>query len=83
MFKESIEFKGYDWEQFEKVILYSLNYKINIKGIRKQYKYLIFECGYGCDISMRLIKHFEYRDDSIKSDNRFIRFIEDYRLQKL
>ena len=83
MFKESIEFKGYDWEQFERVILYSSNYRKSIKGIRKQYKYLIFECGYGCDISMRLIKHFDDCGDSSRSDNRFIRFIEDYRLQKL
>jgi len=74
-FKQSKKFKNYDWEQLEGVILYNSNYKKDIKEIRMQYKYLIFEAGYGCDTSMRLLEVF--RD--CKSSDCFINHIEEYR----
>jgi len=77
MFKKfgNNKFKGYDWEQFEGVILYSSLYKKHIKDIRSQYTYLIFECGYGCDISKRFIGIF----NDCKSNDCFIKAIEKYR----
>ena len=78
MFKSSKKFKDYDWEQLEGVILYGSDYVKNIKEIRMQYTYLIFEAGYGCDTSMRLLTLF--RD--CKSNDCFIKKIEEYRLTK-
>lgn len=60
--KQSNKFRNYDWEQMEGVILYSDNIKTNLPEIKKQIKYLIFEHGYGCDISMRLIKLVEEKN---------------------
>jgi len=74
-FKSSKKFKGYDWEQLEGVILYSKNYKKDIKEIKQQFTYLIFESGYGCDVSNRLLKFFKYDE----SNKIFIEHIEDYR----
>jgi len=74
-FKQSIKFKDYDWEQLEGVILYSSNYKKNIKDIKQQFTHLIFEAGYGCNTSTRLLKFFKYDE----SNNCFIKHFEEYR----
>ena len=74
-FKQSKKFKNYDWKQLEGVILYGSNYVKDIKEIKQQFKYLIFENGYGCEISMRLLKVFKYDESNLK----FINHIEEYR----
>lgn len=61
-FKQSNKFRNYNWEQMEGVILYSNNIETDLSEIKKQIKYLIFEAGYGCGISMKLIKLVEEKN---------------------
>ena len=78
-FKQSIKFKDYDWEQLEGVILYGSNYVKDIKEIKQQFTHLIFEAGYGCETSMRLLEVFKHYE----SDKLFIKYIEEYRSKKV
>jgi len=80
MFKKykNNKFEDYNWKQLEGVILYDKNYKKDIKDIKKQFTYLIFEAGYGCVTSMRLLKIFKFDE----SNKFFIKHIEEYRILK-
>jgi len=78
MFKQSKKFYDYYWQDLEAVILYSSEIEKNISEIKKQFKYLVFECGYGCNISMRLLKLF----NNSKTNLDLIENIKIYRLNK-
>ena len=77
--KQSKKFYDYDWKQLEAVILYNSEIEKNISEIKKQFKYLVFECGYGSNTSMGLLELF---NNSYKNSD-LIDAIYNYRLKNI